>query len=111
MIKSIVDLTTVGKYVFDNAKSVLDKGEFVPYNCFWMFEKGLVTKPYDKKLYQLLFGMDEKQLYKLFSGNDANTVYKIANTLFRDWTTADNDRIFKKDASKPWLDETTDPEK
>lgn len=106
-IKSIVDLTVVGKYVFDNAKGILDKGEFVPYDCFWMFEKGMVSRPYDKKIYPLLFGMTEKELCAFFKNNDSKAVCRIANERFRSWTKEDNDKLFKKDASKPWIEEAS----
>lgn len=61
-IKDIVELTTVGKYDYDNVKSVLNKGEFVPYDCFWFLERGLMCKSYDKDIYPLLFGMTENEL-------------------------------------------------
>ncbi len=104
-IKDIVSLTTVGKYDYDNVKHVLGKGEFVPYDCFWAFKKGIVVKPYDKDLYPALFGMSEKELCDFYEANDAQVVAKLAKERFKDWTKLDNDRFFKANASKPWLDE------
>lgn len=105
VIKNIVDLTTVGKYDYDNVKNVQDKGEFVPYSCFWMFEKGLATKPYDKNIYPRLFGITEKELCEFYRDNDSKAVYKAAREMFRDWTKKDNDNLFKADPSLPWQDE------
>ena len=103
VIKDIVELTTVGKYDYDNVRNVLDKGEFVPYDCFWFLERGIECKPYDKDIYPLLFGMTEKELCAFYRDNDYKAVYNAAKALFKDWTKADNDRLFKADASVPWL--------
>lgn len=105
-IKDIVSLTTVGKYDYDNVKHVLERGEFVPYDCFWALKRGIVVKPYDKELYTALFGMSEKELCDFYESNDSQMVAKLARERFKDWTKLDNDHFFKADFSKPWQDET-----
>lgn len=106
VIKGIVDLTTVGKYDYDNVKKVTSKGEFVPYDCFWMLERGVTMKPYDKDVYPKLFGMTEKELCCFYESKNPNEVFKAAKEMFKNWTKQDNDKLFKVDSTKPWLDET-----
>lgn len=40
-----------------------------------------------------------------YEDNDYKTVYNSAKDRFKDWTKADNDRLFKADASVPWIGE------
>lgn len=104
-IHDIVDLYVVSKYVFDNVKNVVMNKGFVPYSCFWYMENGNLTKPYNRKIYQILFGMSIEELCSVFNENDISTVKQMALTRYQDWSQADNDRLFKTNVSKPWLNQ------
>ena len=104
VIKDIVDLFVTGKYIFDNAKQIEDKGGFVPFSCFWTMSRGILVKPYDRKLYTLIFNMTETEICKLYLENDISTVHQIATTNFGHWTTQDNARLFKVNPDIPWLE-------
>lgn len=104
-IHDIVGLYVVSKYVFDNAKNVILNKGFVPFSCFWFMENGNLTKPYDRRVYQTLFGMSVEELYRLFNENDISGVKQLALTQYRDWTETDNDSLFKSNVSKSWLNQ------
>ena len=103
-IHDIVALMVVAKYVFDNAKSIEDKGKYVPYSCFWFMRNDRLNKPYRKELYPLFFGMTEIELCNFFDAHTLAEVRTIATQLFKDWTQTDNDSFFKADISLSWLE-------
>ena len=103
-IHDIVDLHVVSKYTFDNVAKVEGKGGYVPYSCFWNMENGIVSRPYNKELYPVLFGMPVTDLCKLFKQNDISTIRRMAIERFSNWTKLDNDRLFKVKPEVPWVE-------
>lgn len=63
VIREMLHLFFLGKYVEDNASSREGEGKGVPYSCFWMFENGHFQPPYNKDIYETLFGIPFKELY------------------------------------------------
>lgn len=104
-IHDMVALYVVSKYAFDNVKNVVLSKGFVPFSCFWYMENGTLTRPYDKRNYETLFGMSVMELYKLFNENDMGTVRQFALDRYANWTQTDTDRLFKVDASKSWINQ------
>ena len=50
--------------------------------------------------------MTEKELCCFYESKNPNEVFKAAKEMFKNWTKQDNDKLFKVDSTKPWLDET-----
>ena len=93
-LKDIVTLFYEGKYVYDNPAHLRREGKYVPYSCFWMFEKGHFVVPYDEKIYEKLLGLTYAQILDLFATKTKIEVLEYARQLYADWTDADNRRVF-----------------
>lgn len=102
-IHDIVALMIAIKYIFDNAKALEVKGAIVPFSCFWNMSKGYLSKPYNKALYEKLFGLKDTELYNFLNENDMSEVRRLSLEMFSHWTKQDNDSVFKRDPSLPWL--------
>lgn len=102
-IHDIVALMIAIKYIFDNAKALEVKGAIVPFSCFWNMSKGYLPKPYNKALYEKLFGLKDTELYNFLNENDMSEVRRLSLEMFSHWTKQDNDSVFKRDPSLPWL--------
>lgn len=102
-IHDIVALMIAIKYIFDNAKALELKGAIVPFSCFWNMSKGYLSKPYNKALYEKLFGLKDTELYNFLNENDMSEVRRLSLEMFSHWTKQDNDSVFKRDPSLPWL--------
>ena len=97
-LKDIVTLFYEGKYVYDNPAHLRREGKYVPYSCFWMFEKNYFPSPYDESVYRKLFGMSAKDLYGIYTTMTAPQVLEYARHRFSNWTPEKNDALF---SSKP----------
>ncbi len=104
-IHDIVALMTTIKYIFDNAKSLENRGAIVPFSCFWNMSKGYLSKPYNKALYEKLFGLKDVELYDFLNKNEMSLVRQLSIERFKHWTKQDNNNVFKRDPLLPWLPE------
>ncbi len=102
-IHDMIDLMVTSKYVYDNAKSIEDKGKFVPYSCFWQMRNDRLSKPYNKELYPILFGMNEQDLCTFFETHSSGQIANLAAMQYKNWTQKDNDTFFKANPTLPWL--------
>lgn len=102
-IHDIVDLMIAIKYIFDNMKQLETKGGVVPFSCFWNMSKGYLSRPYNKSIYPMLFGMSEVDLYNFLNENTMQQVIDISRERFKNWTSQDNTNVFKVDPNLPWL--------
>ena len=93
-LKDIVTLFYEGKYVYDNPAHLRREGKYVPYSCFWMFEKNYFPSPYDESVYRKLFGMSAKDLYGIYTTMTAPQVLEYARHRFSNWTPEKNDALF-----------------
>lgn len=103
-VRDRVYLFYLGKYLYDNPAYLVEAGRFVPYSCFWMFEKGYLVEPYRKELYIDLLGMTAKELVGIYSFKSKEEVYRLALERFSDWPAERNDAVFKLDCSIPWVE-------
>ena len=103
-VKDRVYLFYLGKYLYENPTFLVQEGKFVPYSCFWMFEKGYFVEPYRKELYMDLFGMTPKEIFDVYSTMTKEEVLGFAFDRFSDWSQERNDSVFKLDDSIPWLE-------
>ncbi len=104
-IHDIVALMIAIKYIFDNAKALEVKGTIIPFSCFWNMSKGYLSKPYNKTLYEKLFNLKDVELYNFLNTNEMSNVRKLSIERFKHWTKQDNNNVFKRDPTLPWLPE------
>ena len=90
----MLHLFFLGKYVEDNASSREGEGKGVPYSCFWMFENGHFQPPYNKDIYETLFGIPFKELYEFYKTHSKKEVWLEAQHRFGDWTPEMNSKVF-----------------
>ncbi len=90
-----VYLFYLGKYLYDNPAYLVEAGRFVPYTCFWMFEKGYLIEPYRKELFIDLFGMAPKEMADMYRTMSKEEIWNFAMKNFNDWSKEKNDEIFK----------------
>lgn len=86
VVRDIVNLFCLGKYIYDNPAYMREEGKFVPHSCFWMFEREYFSEPYDERLYVSLFGMTAREMLDIYSSLSAEQVRDIAVERFRLWT-------------------------
>ena len=94
VIREMLHLFFLGKYVEDNASSREGEGKGVPYSCFWMFENGHFQPPYNKDIYETLFGIPFKELYEFYKAHSKKEVWLEAQRRFGDWTPEMNSKVF-----------------
>ena len=94
IVKDMVNLLYLGKYIYDNPEHLRSEGRPVPDSCFWMFERGHFVVPYDEKIYERLFGLTYRQIYELYTGKTKKEVLEYARRQYSDWTEEDNRRVF-----------------
>ena len=97
IVKDIVYLLYLGKYIYDNPAHLKAEGRVIPDSCFWMFEKGHFVVPYDEKMYEKLFGLTYAQILELYATKTKSEVLEYARQLYADWTDEDNKRMFIRD--------------
>ena len=97
IVKDIVYLLYLGKYIHDNPAYLRAEGKVIPDSCFWMFEKGHFIVPYDEKMYEKLFGLTYSQILELYSSKTKSEVLEYARQLYAGWTDEDNRRMFIRD--------------
>lgn len=103
VVKEMLHMFFLGKYVEDNVSSLEKEGRKAPYSCFWMFEEGHFPPPYNGKIYEKLFGISPKELYEFFKSHSKKEVWYEARRLFGGWTSEVNDRVFKANPDVPWI--------
>ncbi len=99
-IRDVVTLFYVGKYIFDNPAYLLQEKKFIPHSCFWMFEKGHFSAPYDDGIYQKLFALTPQELFGIYSSKTKEEVLAYAKERFRSWTRAMTEAVFYKPQSR-----------
>lgn len=95
IVTSINYLFFLGKYLLWNVEQMESEGRFVPYSCFWMFEKEHFSEPYRKDIYKDLFGFEPKDLLTFYKSNTKTQVLANAKELFADWTNEENIALFR----------------
>lgn len=94
IVTTVNYLFFLGRYLLWNVEQLESEGRFVPYSCFWMFEKGHFSEPYKKGIYKELFGFEANELLDLYKTHSKKEVFEMAKTLFSDWTQEMNDEVF-----------------
>jgi len=94
MISDMAHLFYLGKYTYGNYLYLRREGKAVPDSCFWMFEKGYFSEPYNGKLYPKLFGLEAPELLEFYKAHTDAEVLSYAREAFLDWTDADNAGLF-----------------
>ena len=84
IIKDMVNLLYLGKYIYDNPEYLRAEGKIIPDSCFWMFERGHFVAPYDEKIYEKVFGLTYKQIYELYTTKTKKEVLEYAKRLYSD---------------------------
>jgi len=95
-VKNRVYLFYLGMYLYENPSYL--KNNFVPYSCFWMFEKGYLLEGYKKELYEDLFGMTPQEIVEIYKTKSKEEVYRFAVEHFSDWSSEKNISVFKSRA-------------
>lgn len=105
-IKNIRHLGVVGKYIYENAAPYERLNKFVPFSCFFGMRNGYVpTPPYQKDLYEFVYGMDVQCLVDFFEKSSTKEVERLMEQRFSSWKKEDSDAFFKVDPSSPWFDD------
>lgn len=96
VIRDVIYLFVLGKYIFDNPEYLRKDGKFVPYDCFWMFRTEHFNNAYDEKIYYTLFSLSAKELYNIYESMDMKAVRQYAISHFSHWTKTMIQNIFYK---------------
>ena len=94
IVTTVNYLFFLGRYCLWNVEQLENEGRFVPYSCFWMFEKGHFSEPYKKDIYKDLFGFEASELLGFYKTHSKSEVFEVSKTLFSDWTQEMNDEVF-----------------
>ena len=95
IVTTIDYLFFLGRYLLWNVEQLENEGRFVPYSCFWMFEKEHFSEPYKRNIYNDLFGFEPKELFEFYRTHSKGEVYDISKKLFCDWTQEMNEEVFR----------------
>ena len=96
VIRDIVYLFVMGKYVFDNPAYLRKDGKYTPYDCFWTFKTSHMLNGYDEKIYSRLFGLPPAEIYEIYSTKTMKEVVEYAKTRFAVWTPDITRSVFYK---------------
>lgn len=96
VIRDVIYLFVLGKYIFDNPEYLRKDGRFVPYDCFWMFRTEHFNNAYDERIYNALFSLSAKELYGIYESMDMKAVRQYAVARFSHWTKTMTQSIFFK---------------
>ncbi len=103
VVKDMLHLHFLGKYVEDNVASLEKQGKQVPYSCFWMFESGHFVPPYNADIYEKLFAVEPKELYEYYKTHTKKEVWSDSFAMYGGLPSSFNDSVFKADPSTEWL--------
>ena len=96
----------MGKYIYENAAPYERLNKFVPFSCFFGMRNGYVpTPPYQKDLYEFVYGMDVQCVVDFFEKSSTKEVERLMEQRFSSWKKEDSDAFFKVDPSSPWFDD------
>ncbi|MBO6048357.1 MAG: transposase [Spirochaetales bacterium] len=96
VIRDVIYLFVLGKYIFDNPEYLRKDGRFVPYDCFWMFRTEHFNNAYDERIYKALFSLSAKELYNIYESMDMKAVRQYAMAHLSHWTKTMTQSIFFK---------------
>ena len=96
VIRDIIYLFTLGKYIYDNPAYLRKDGKFVPHDCFWMFRTVHFNDAYDENIYKELFSLSAKELHDLYESTDMPGIRNYAASHFSHWTKTMTHNIFYK---------------
>lgn len=94
IVTTVNYLFFLGRYCLWNVEQLENEGRFVPYSCFWMFEKGHFSEPYKRGIYKDLFGFEPNELLDFYKAHSKSEVFELSKTLFSDWTQEMNNEVF-----------------